>query len=342
MPDSSALPRTVVVTGGAGFIGVHTVEALLAAGHRVVVVDDLRHASTRALGPAVELVEVDVATAEGRDRIAAARPDAILHLAAQGGVNRSWRDPAADAVANVVATVNVLMAAETAGCRRVVMASSGGALYGKTETLPTPETQAANPRSPYGAAKLAAEGYLRLYSRIRDLSCLALRYGNIYGPGQDGTGEAGVVAITSQRLLEGLAPIIRGDGHQTRDFVYVGDIARANLRALSSTAVGAVNVGTGRETRVLDVITTLMALAAFGEPPDTVPLPPGEVDRSCLASGLAVELLEWEAATSLDDGLGQTWEHFRSFGAPDTQELNTTSNLARRVDARVIHQSGGS
>lgn len=341
MPDSSALTRTVVVTGGAGFIGVHTVEALLAEDCRVVVVDDLRHASKRALDPAVELVEVDVATPEARERITAARPDAILHLAAQGGVNRSWRDPVADAVANVVATVNVLMAAEAADCGRVVMASSGGALYGKTDRLPTPETATANPRSPYGAAKLAAEGYLGLYSRIRGLACLALRYGNVFGPGQDGTGEAGVVAITSHRLLEGLAPIIRGDGHQTRDFVYVGDIARANVRALRSTAVGAVNVGTGRETRVLDVIMRLAALAAVDRPPESVPLPPGEVDRSCLAPGRALELLDWEAATSLDDGLAQTWDHFRSFGALGTQERTTTSNTARRDDARVINRSGG-
>src|SRR5487761_1639867 len=309
MLQSRRRSQTIVVTGGAGFIGTHTVDALLGEGHRVAVVDDLRHASTRTLNPPVELIEVDISVDAARGRIAALRPDAILHLAAQGGVNRSWQDPTADATANVVGTVNVLAAAETAGCRRVVMASSGGALYGATDVLPTPETEPAAPRSPYGAAKLAAEGYLALYSRIRGVATLALRYGNVYGPGQDGTGEAGVVAITCDRLLTNRRPVVRGDGLQTRDFVYVGDVADANVRALAASVTGALNVGTGRETSVRSVVDHLTRLAAFGGELEREHLPSGEVRRSRLAIERVRTDLAWSARTSVEDGLIITWNH---------------------------------
>jgi UDP-glucose 4-epimerase len=304
--------QTVVVTGGAGFIGAHTVDALLAEGNRVYVVDDLRHASSRPLDPAAELLQIDVTTPAARDEIAAIRPDSILHLAAQGGVNRSWRDPVADAQTNVLGTVNVLMAADSGGCSRVVIASSGGALYGGTDVLPTPEDHPAAPRSPYGTAKFAAETYLQMYSRIRGMAGLALRYSNVYGPGQDGTGEAGVVAITCHRLLDGQSPIVRGDGGQTRDFIFVQDIAQANVRALASTTTGAVNVGTGRETSIATVIDTIIQLAGFDGSPEKVAKPDGEVPRSCLDTERASKILDWHASTTLDSGLDLTWEHFRS------------------------------
>jgi UDP-glucose 4-epimerase len=192
----------VVVTGGAGFIGVHSVEALLESGAEVLVVDDLRHASYRPLPGEAGLEVVDVGEATARAAIEGWKPTAILHLAAQGGVNRSWREPAADARINVLGTVSVLAAAIAAGCRRVVVASSGGALYGAASRLPTPEDEPAQPRSPYGTAKLSIEHYLGHFTRAGAVDALALRYGNVYGPGQDGTGEAGVVAISSQRLLE--------------------------------------------------------------------------------------------------------------------------------------------
>ena len=221
--------QRVVVTGGAGFIGVHSVEALLDAGADVMVIDDLRHASYRPLPEAARLVNADIAEAPARDAIEAWKPAAILHLAAQGGVNRSWREPAADAHINVLGTVSILAAAISSGCRRVVVASSGGALYGSATRLPTPEDEPYQPRSPYGTAKLCIEHYLGHFTRAGALDALALRYGNVYGPGQDGTGEAGVVAISSYRLLAGDAPVIRGDGTQTRDFTYVGDIVAANV-----------------------------------------------------------------------------------------------------------------
>jgi UDP-glucose 4-epimerase len=301
----------VVVTGGAGFIGVHSVEALLESGAEVLVVDDLRHASYRPLPGGAGLEVVDVGEAAARAAIEGWKPTAILHLAAQGGVNRSWREPAADARINVLGTVSVLTAAIAAGCRRVVVASSGGALYGAARRLPTPEDEPAQPRSPYGTAKLSIEHYLGHFTRAGALDALALRYGNVYGPGQDGTGEAGVVAISSHRLLEGRAPVIRGDGDQTRDFTYVGDIVAANVLGLTSSVTGALNIGTGRETAIGDLVGRLCALAGFGGEPEREPLPPGEVARSALDNSLAADRLSWSPRVSLDDGLAQTLASFR-------------------------------
>jgi UDP-glucose 4-epimerase len=308
---TTAQPKRVVVTGGAGFIGVHSVEALLKAGAEVLVVDDLRHASYRPLPAEAELAVADIAEESARAAIEAWKPAAILHLAAQGGVNRSWREPAEDAHINVLGTVSMLTAAMAAGCRRVVVASSGGALYGAADRLPTPEDEPTQPRSPYGTAKLCIEHYLRLFTRTGSLDTLALRYGNVYGPGQDGTGEAGVVAISSHRLLAGKAPVIRGDGSQTRDFTYVGDIVAANVLGLSSTVKGALNIGTSRETAIGDLVHRLCVIAGFNGEPEREPLPTGEVARSALDNALAGEHLGWRPQVSLDDGLARTLESFR-------------------------------
>jgi UDP-glucose 4-epimerase len=301
----------VVVTGGAGFIGVHSVEALLEAGADVLVIDDLRHASYRPLPSSARLEVADIAESPARVAIEAFKPSAVLHLAAQGGVNRSWREPAEDAHINVLGTVSVLAAAVAAGCRRVVVASSGGALYGAARRLPTPEDEPTQPRSPYGTAKLCIEHYLGYFTRAGELDTLALRYGNVYGPGQDGTGEAGVVAISSHRLLAGKPPVIRGDGDQTRDFTYVGDIVAANLLGLGSSITGALNIGTGRETAIRDLVLRLCSLAGFAGEPEREPLPPGEVARSALDNALAAERLGWHPSVSLDDGLARTLESFR-------------------------------
>ncbi len=303
--------QRVVVTGGAGFIGVHSVEALLDAGADVLVIDDLRHASYRPLPAAATLERVDVAEPEARTAIQAWYPAAILHLAAQGGVNRSWREPAADAHINVLGTVSVLAAAMASGCRRVVVASSGGALYGASRRLPTPEDEPAQPRSPYGTAKLSIEYYLGHFTRAGAIDALALRYGNVYGPGQDGTGEAGVVAISSHRLLDGKAPVIRGDGAQTRDFTYVGDIVAANVLGLTSKVTGAINIGTGRETSIGDLVGRLCTLAGYRGEPEREALPTGEVTRSALDNTLAAERLGWRPSVSLDEGLARTLASFR-------------------------------
>jgi UDP-glucose 4-epimerase len=222
------------------------------------------------------------------------------------------RAPAADAHINVLGTVNMLAASMAAGCRRVVVASSGGALYGAARRLPTPEDEPAQPRSPYGTAKLCIEHYLGHFTRAGALDALALRYGNVYGPGQDGTGEAGVVAISSHRLLAGKAPVVRGDGGQTRDFTYVGDIVAANVLGLTSTLTGALNIGTGRETAIGDLVHRLCTLAGYSGDPEREPLPPGEVARSALDNSLAADRLGWIPGVSLDDGLARTLESFRT------------------------------
>ena len=308
---SPTAPHRVLVTGGAGFIGVHTVNRLAAEGLEILVIDDGRHASGERLPPAVRLETVDLNGAGAAEIVVRFRPEAIIHLAAQGGVSRSVRDPAGDALVNVVATVALLRASVDAGCRRFIFASSGGAIYGRAPRLPTPENTTPAPLSPYGAAKLAAEGYLGMFARTFGLSTLALRYSNVYGPYQDGTGEAGVVAITCDRLLSGRPPEIRGDGQQTRDFVFVGDVADANWRALQASARGAINVGTGVATTVQTIVEELARIAAYQGAISFVDGRPGEVRDTALQTGRAAKLLNWNARTSLRDGLTQTFTSFR-------------------------------
>jgi UDP-glucose 4-epimerase len=312
----SASPRRVVVTGGAGFIGIHTVAGLSEQGYEVLVIDDLRHACGEPLPAGVQLEAVDIGSAPAAVSVARFRPEVILHLAAQGGVSRSVRDPTADATINVVGTVAILKAAVDAGCRRVVMASSGGAIYGQAPRLPAAERTTPRPRSPYGAAKLAAEGYLAMFGRTFGLSTLALRYSNVYGPHQDGTGEAGVVAITCERLLSGRPPEIRGDGEQTRDFVFVDDVVHANLRGLLSRAEGAVNIGTGIATSVRTIIDELAALVPDHGPITFVEERPGEVRHARLAIDRAAKLLDWTPRTRLRDGLRQTFVSFQQRRRP--------------------------
>ncbi len=308
-----ALPERVAVTGGAGFIGTHTVRLLLASGLHLLVIDDFRHACGEPVPEEVSLVRDDISSPAARGALLEFRPQAVVHLAAQGGVNRSLRDPAADATVNVVGTVALLRAAVDAGCRRVVFASSGGAIYGRARRLPSRERDRPGPLSPYGAAKLACEGYLGMFRRTFGLDFVALRYGNVYGPHQDGTGEAGVVAISSTRLRQGLAPRVFGDGGQTRDFTYVEDVARANRAALASSFSGALNIGTGRPSSVTEVVGHLCRLAGFDGGPEAMPARSGEVRSNYLDPARARRQLGWRAEVELGPGLALT---YASFTAP--------------------------
>jgi UDP-glucose 4-epimerase len=290
-----------LVTGGAGFIGSTLVDALLAAGHDVVVLDDLSTGRRENLTHDAPLETVDVADAPAVGALLErVRPEVVFHLAAQIDVRRAVADPALDARVNVAGTAAVLEAARAAGARRVVLASTGGALYGEAATIPTVEDSPLAPLSPYGASKAAAETYLALYGRLHGLSTLALRLANVYGPRQDPRGEAGVVARFCGAKLEGSSATVFGDGRQTRDYVDVGDVVGAFLSAADSDVTGAVNVGTGRETSVLDLLAAL-DLEARHEPPR-----PGEVARSALDATAAARALGWEARTPLADGLART------------------------------------
>ena len=299
-----------VVTGGAGFIGSNLVDALVARGDRVTVIDTLvtgkreNLAGAVANGATLETVDVRDAGALGAV-FAAATPELVFHLAAQIDVRHSVEQPADDAQTNVLGTINVLEAARATGARRVVNTSTGGGLYGDADVLPTPEDSEIRPLAPYGQSKLGAEGYCALYTRLHGLSTVVLRYGNVYGPRQDVHGEAGVVAIFCGHLIDGTVPTVFGDGGQTRDWVDVADVVRANLLAAESSITGPVNIGHGQETSVLDLIAALNEVSPerpLAEP-TFLPERPGEVRRSCLDVTRAREELGWQAKVDLRDGL---------------------------------------
>ncbi len=302
----------VVVTGGAGFIGSHSVRRLAAAGATVLVIDDLSHACGAALPPGVDLVRANVGSRAAAQAIRRFRPDALLHLAAQVSVNRSVLDPVADVATNVLGTVAIAQAAQAAGCRRLVFASSGGAVYGTARRLPSRERDRTRALSPYGAAKLAAEAYLDVFRATFGISTVALRYANVYGPDQDGGGEGGVVARTAQRLLAGLPARMAGDGGQTRDFVFVADVAEANRLALEASVTGPVNIGTGLATPVRTLLEHLARLAGSVQPLEHAPLPKGEVRHSQLSVDRAERRLGWVPATRLADGLAITLDAVRA------------------------------
>ncbi|MCP9489061.1 MAG: NAD-dependent epimerase/dehydratase family protein [Solirubrobacteraceae bacterium MAG38_C4-C5] len=310
----------MLVTGGAGFIGSHVVDALQERGHEVTVLDDLstgrRDNLSGALERGVTLHEVDLRDgAAVLGLVRAVEPRAIFHLGAQIDVRRSIADPGFDARVNVEGTVNVLEAARATAVPRVVNTSSGGAIYGNAEVLPTPEATFPAPMAPYGQSKFAGEGYCDLYTRLHGLSTASLRYGNVFGPRQDPLGEAGVIAIFCGRLQEGMSPTVFGDGRQTRDYVYVGDVVAANLAAADSAATGPFNIGRGEEISVLDLVEALREIA--GDPgffaPGFEPARLGELERSCVDPSRARTELDWEARTGLVEGLRTT---LASLGAP--------------------------
>jgi UDP-glucose 4-epimerase len=287
-----------LVTGGAGFIGSHVVDALLARGDDVAVVDDLSSGRREHVPDGVPLHVTDIA--EIAPVMNEQRPDVVFHLAAQVDVRKSVADPAHDARVNVAGTASVLEAARAAGASRVLLASTGGALYGESVPLPTPEDTPPAPFSPYGASKAAAETYLALFTRLHGLSTMALRFGNVYGPRQDPHGEAGVIAIYAGAKVEGRRAIVYGDGTQTRDYVYVADVVSGFLAAAGSDATGAVNIGTGVETSVLELTQ------AIGVEADFAPARTGEIARSCLDVSRAADVLGWRAGVTLPEGLDRT------------------------------------
>jgi len=303
-----------LVTGGAGFVGSTLVDALLARGDRVTVVDDLstgrRENLDEASGKGARLVECDIRDGQAlASAVREAQPDAIFHLAAQVDVRKSVADPAFDASINVGGTANVLEAARGAGSPRVVFSSTGGAIYGEGEgqRLPLAEEAPIAPMAPYGQSKFAGEGYLSLYRRLYGLSSVSLRLGNVYGPRQDPLGEAGVIAIFCGRLLAGLRPTVYGNGRQTRDYIHVDDVVAALLAAGESTVTGAINVGTGRETDVMELVALLAGLRPQTDfEPEMAPARTGEVQRIAIDPAQAERALAWRARIGLEEGLSLT------------------------------------
>ncbi|HXF01039.1 MAG TPA: NAD-dependent epimerase/dehydratase family protein [Solirubrobacterales bacterium] len=302
-----------LVTGGAGFIGSNVVDALVARGDRVVVIDDLSTGRRQNLDDAIAkgalLLETDITDKAALSRTFEAHsPDVLFHLAAQIDVRRSVSDPVFDLGVNVGGTLNLLEAARQKPGSRVILASTGGAVYGEGSGRPLPLDERAEcmPDAPYGQSKYTAEGYLSLYSRLYGVSTISLRLGNVYGSRQDPLGEAGVVAIFCGALLDGGVPKVFGDGHQTRDYIYVGDVVDAFLTAAESEAQGTYNIGTGVETSVLELGRLLAGICDQEFDPEMTPARPGEVQRIAIDSSLAAQNLGWQARTSLEQGLRAT------------------------------------
>lgn len=302
----------ILVSGGAGFIGSHIVDTFVAAGHTVAIVDNLSAGRRENVNPKARLYTIDLGTPEALAEIfEREQPEVVCHQAAQKSVRLSVEDPAADATINIVGSLHLLEQCRRRGVQHVIFASTGGAIYGDVTTIPTPEEHPAWPVSPYGIAKLTVEHYLYFYHHQYNLPYTALRYANVYGPRQDPHGEAGVVAIFVERLLAGDAVTIYGDGEQTRDYVYVGDVAAANLRALETRALGPFNIGTGIETSVNDLYRALEQAVGQERPATYAPGRPGEQARSAVDARHAADTLGWRPQVSLTDGVRRTVEGFR-------------------------------
>ncbi len=312
-------PRALI-TGGAGFIGSHVADAFVATGWDVTVADNLSSGRRENVPDAATFIDIDVTSPDAIRLVRDGRFDVICHLAAQIDVRKSVADPVHDAAINVLGTLNIVEAVRAsggAGRTRVIFSSTGGALYGDFVTPPTIETTPKDPQSPYGIAKLSAEYYLAYYSRLHALDTVALRYANVYGPRQDPHGEAGVVAIFCSRILEGRPLTVFGDGRQTRDYVFVKDVARANVAAATRTLPPAgpldargFNIGTGIETSVLDLARTLNRAAKASAPIEHAQARTGEQLRSSVIITKAAELLAWKPTVSLEVGLAETFQFF--------------------------------
>jgi UDP-glucose 4-epimerase len=300
----------IIVTGGAGFIGSHVVDAYVAAGHQVIVVDNLSTGKRAHVNPAARLIDTDINEPAIADLFLAERPDVVNHHAANASVTISVRRPRFDATQNILGTLNLLQAAVQAEVSRFVYVSSGGAMYGDPEYLPMDEGHPSNPISPYALSKHTGERYVRIFGLEHGLPWISLRYANVYGPRQDPFGEGGVIAIWCQHLMDGVTPEIHWDGEQSRDFVFVGDCARANLFALEAGDGQAYNVGTGIGTSINALYSALAGVVGWDRAPRRGPRRPGDVRHSYLDCTKIERELGWRAEVTLREGLTRTWQHF--------------------------------
>ena len=302
----------VLVTGGAGFIGSHLVDRLILEGHDAVVVDNLVTGKRRNINRAATFYKMDVQSWRLERAFRNERPNVVMHLAAQMDVRKSVEDPMFDAQVNVLGTLNVLQQAVKHGVRKVIFSSSGGAIYGEQETYPAPETHVLRPLSPYGLSKLCGEQYLSYFQRVSGLQAVSLRYANVYGPRQDPEGEAGVVAIFIQKMLNNEQAVINGNGRQTRDFVFVDDVVEANLAMMGQETQGTYNVGTGVETSINDLFRILVQHTGSTCKEMHGPAKKGEQARSVIDCTKLRQEVSWEPKADLSEGLKKTVEYFRA------------------------------
>ncbi|NIN63825.1 MAG: NAD-dependent epimerase/dehydratase family protein [Anaerolineae bacterium] len=301
----------VLVTGGAGFIGSHVVDALIEEGHSVVVIDDLSSGKRGHVHHDAKFRQLDIRSPDLEGVFAEERPEVVNHHAAQVDVRVSMADPIFDADVNVLGSLNLLECARRHGVEKLIYASTGGAVYGQPAYLPCDEVHPVEPICPYGISKLAVEHYLYLYRQTHGLEYTTLRYANVYGPRQDPFGEGGVVAIFARQMVEGEQVVINGSGEQERDFVYVDDVVRANLVAMERGNGGTYNLGRGVGTSINELFATMQQMTGYADEAVHGPPKPGETFKIYLDAGKARAELEWESAVTLEEGLERTIEHFR-------------------------------
>lgn len=301
----------ILVTGGAGFIGSNLIDALISLGHDVVVIDNLSSGLRRNLNSKATFYEIDIRDKKLSEVFEREKPDIVDHHAAQIDVRKSGEDPVADAEANILGSLNLITNCIRFGVKRVVYASTGGAIYGNPQYLPADENHPINPISQYGVSKHTVEHYLHLYSLIHGLEYVALRYSNVYGPRQNPYGEAGVVAIFAIQMLTGKQPTIFGPGDKTRDYAHVSDIVKANIVALEKGKNAIYNIGTGIETSDQEIFDTLASVLGYKGKPIYAPVRKGEVYRISLECSKARKELGWNAKLSLKEGIAQTAEYYR-------------------------------
>lgn len=317
----------VLVTGGAGFIGSHLVDGLLESGYDVAVVDNLSSGQLRNLNHQATFHHAELNDARLTQIIQRERPEIVFHLAAQSSVRQSALDPVSDADSNITGTVRLIAAAAAEGVEKFIFSSTGGAIYGDPETIPCDENTPINPLTPYALSKHVGEQYLELFNTTYGLDYTILRYANVYGPGQNPEGEAGVIAIFAGMMLSGRRPQIFGDGLQKRDFVYVSDVVNANLAAINKGHNGTFNIGTGQQVNVLQIYAMLQEITGYEEEPDFRPRRTGEVLNIALDSTRAENVLKWTPDVSLEDGLRRSVEYIR---ASMTQRANRAGSAAER------------